>query len=406
MRPCTSPTRPRSVPLSSAKRCSAAAQIDGLGFLDQRADPEDPRAAVDGAARRRPRPPRGARAAGSRVSIGWRPGGFSVEAGDVEIAIDASSSGCAGSGSRSSTADVDWRALGGQGEALLARRSGAARRSPRAPRSRNAHPPAPAHACRRRAGSRPSARPASSALARLALVAPGQQARLARPAAAARGSSVARCWRARISVGAINAAWRAGLDRVQHGQQRDDGLAAADIALQQAQHAVRRAMSASISAMRRGLRRRSARKGRAASACSRSRRCRRARGPRARRWRARTRAQRQLVGQQLVIGEPLARRRRRARDRRRSAAHARPASAARQAGQPWRRRGRIDPFRQLRGAGRRRRRMALPRSFGVSPAVRRIDRLDRLQRRHLGGRARRSRDGPSAAGRRSARPGR
>ena len=32
---------------------------------------------------------------------------------------------------------------------------------------------------------------------------------------------------------------RAGLDRARHGEQRDDGLAAADIALQQAQHAMR-----------------------------------------------------------------------------------------------------------------------------------------------------------------------
>ena len=32
---------------------------------------------------------------------------------------------------------------------------------------------------------------------------------------------------------------RAGLHRARHGEQRDDGLAAADIALQQAQHAMR-----------------------------------------------------------------------------------------------------------------------------------------------------------------------
>ncbi len=41
---------------------------------------------------------------------------------------------------------------------------------------------------------------------------------------------------------------RAGLDGGGHGEQRDNGLAAADIALQQTQHALRFARSASISA--------------------------------------------------------------------------------------------------------------------------------------------------------------
>ena len=59
---------------------------------------------------------------------------------------------------------------------------------------------------------------------------------------------VARCWRARISVGAMIGGLPPGLDRAGHGEERDDGLAGADIALQEPQHARRRrAMSARIS---------------------------------------------------------------------------------------------------------------------------------------------------------------
>ena len=61
-------------------------------------------------------------------------------------------------------------------------------------------------------------------------------------------SSVAKCWRARISVGAISAACPPASTARGHGQQRNDRLAGADIALQQAQHALGRAMSAPISA--------------------------------------------------------------------------------------------------------------------------------------------------------------
>ena len=60
-----------------------------------------------------------------------------------------------------------------------------------------------------------------------------------KPAAAASGAMVARCWRARISVGAIKAACRPGLVDGRGGEQRHDGLAGADVALQQAQHALR-----------------------------------------------------------------------------------------------------------------------------------------------------------------------
>ena len=59
-----------------------------------------------------------------------------------------------------------------------------------------------------------------------------------KPAPRARGSMRSKCWRARISVGAISAACRPASSGARHGQERDDGLARADVALQQAQHAL------------------------------------------------------------------------------------------------------------------------------------------------------------------------
>ena len=60
-----------------------------------------------------------------------------------------------------------------------------------------------------------------------------------RPAASASGPIEAKCCRARISVGAIIAACAPAFNHVRHRQQRHDGLAGADIALQQPQHAFR-----------------------------------------------------------------------------------------------------------------------------------------------------------------------
>ena len=68
------------------------------------------------------------------------------------------------------------------------------------------------------------------------LVAAGEQRERAGPAAAS-GARRSKCWRARISVGAISAAWRPASTAPGHGEQRHRGLAGADIALQQAQHA-------------------------------------------------------------------------------------------------------------------------------------------------------------------------
>ena len=51
-----------------------------------------------------------------------------------------------------------------------------------------------------------------------------------------RAPSVSACWFASSSVGTISAACAADLHRDQHGEQRDHGLAAADIALEQPEH--------------------------------------------------------------------------------------------------------------------------------------------------------------------------
>ena len=83
----------------------------------------------------------------------------------------------------------------------------------------------------------PSSRPASVALRSRPFSRPVRIATRS-PARSASGAMVAKCWRARISVGAISAACAAGLDRARHGEQRHHRLAGADIALQQAQHAL------------------------------------------------------------------------------------------------------------------------------------------------------------------------
>ena len=59
-----------------------------------------------------------------------------------------------------------------------------------------------------------------------------------RPARAASGAMVAKCWRARISVGAISAAWPPASTARAMASSADHRLAGADIALQQAQHAL------------------------------------------------------------------------------------------------------------------------------------------------------------------------
>ena len=59
------------------------------------------------------------------------------------------------------------------------------------------------------------------------------------PAAAASGAMVAKCCRARISVGAMKAACRPASITCRRRNQRDHGLAGTDVAVQQPQHALR-----------------------------------------------------------------------------------------------------------------------------------------------------------------------
>ena len=222
---------------ASAKRSSAAARSIVFGFLDQRADPVDPLAVVERAADRvdhfvEPLERHGAgvdRLAAGRLlaQLARRP-----------CRRNRSAPACAGSASRSCTSMSTASPLRGERQALvhaeavllvddgereiaerdvlLEQRVGADERcrSRRAAR-RVEHLGALACRARGRSGSRRAGRP---------------------PRRAAR--CVARCWRARISVGAISAAWPPGLDHGRGGEQRHHGLAGADVALQQPQHAL------------------------------------------------------------------------------------------------------------------------------------------------------------------------
>ena len=180
-------------------------EVDRLGFLDQRADPVDAGAARDRALQAVGDLVAGARAArrGCR-SAGGRPA--SRSGARRRVAIGGQHQG-ARDRRRGHHQQVDAGALVGQRQALLRRRSGAARRPRRGADRRRPHPPAPAHGCRRPASARPPPGRASDRVARLALVAAGEQRDLACPAACSSGSMVAKCWRARISVGASSAAW-------------------------------------------------------------------------------------------------------------------------------------------------------------------------------------------------------
>ena len=172
----------------------------------------------------------------------------------------------------------------------------------------------------------------------------------------------------------------AGLDRVEHGEQRHHRLAAADIALQQPQHARRRRHVGGDLGERLAAAPRSARRAGRAITLSRSAALglERAAGQ-APLMRPHQR-DRELVGQQLV-------------DRRGAGAPAPPgsrsaalcgacaaSSASRQAGQLCAREiGRRRAIPADRARGRARRRPPSAPSRRLKPAVRRIDRLDRLQ---------------------------
>ena len=189
----------------------------------------------------------------------------------------------------------------------------------------------------------------------------------------------------------------------QHRQQRDHGLAAADIALQQAQHAVRLPPCRRRSRPAPALAPVSAKRSRPRPA---SQVAGAGDQPAARR-RAACAHQRYAPA-----GSPGARHRQaarapgcRGRDRRRSAARARAASASRQPGQPLAlaQAGSIHSG----SSGARSSAAATPRAHDArrQPGGQRIDRLDGRQPRRLVRRRRRSRDAPSACRRRhSTRP--
>ena len=123
------------------------------------------------------------------------------------------------------------------------------------------------------------------------------------PAARASGAMVAKCWRARISVGAMNAACRPASITVGGGEQRDHGLARADIALQQPQHALR-LRQVGDDVVDRALLRRRERIGQGGDdAPAQPPSPALPRPPRLRIW-ARSKRQRELAGEKFVIGKP------------------------------------------------------------------------------------------------------
>ena len=95
--------------------------------------------------------------------------------------------------------------------------------------------PGSARACRPRAAprrSRCASRAAACSFARSALVSSTTRT----PSSAQSPSIVRKCCSASVSVGAISAPWRPCLDRAQERVERDDGLARADVALEQPLH--------------------------------------------------------------------------------------------------------------------------------------------------------------------------
>ena len=371
--------RPAGRPNRRARRCRRARSTR----CDDLIEPlERQRARVDGLAARPASP------AGARHRDRHRP----------------SASGCAGSASRSSPGrrrPGPWPPASGAD----ARRSDAARRSPRAPRSANATsswnsawvPTAsaisPARQARRAAPSRAAA-----------LVAPGQQRELHARCRAPAARCVAQML-ARQDLGRRHAAppgrrprprsaWRAAPPRVlplptSPCSRRSMRVSARHVGVDLGQRA------ASAPAVRR--------KGRAASRLAAQPAVAGDAAARAgRRWRARTRRERQLVGQQLVdrpgAGAPAYRAPGRASLLR--LVHGCERGAPGRPTLPLEI-GRVLPFRQFGCAGERPRGSPCPAAFGVDARGQGIDRLDLLERSRAPRAARCSRDGPSA-GRRAA----
>ena len=237
MRPWTSPTRSPNSGLERGVALLRGGQVGDLRFLDQRADPVD-------LGRRRRRP---ARRRGHHLVEPLerhRPGVDRLAARPASRSgarrpcrRRRSAAGCAGSASRSSPARRrrgPCRPAAGAG----GRRSGAARRSRPARGRGRRRPPGTGHGCRRRCRPRPSAR-LRAISARAPCPCRGRSAGTTSTPAASASGSMRRGVLARQDLGRRHqGGLAAGLDRGQHGHQRDHRLAAADVALQQAQHAL------------------------------------------------------------------------------------------------------------------------------------------------------------------------
>ena len=175
---------------------------------------------------------------------------------------------------------------------------------------------------------------------------------------------------------------RAGLDRGRHGEQRDDRLAAADIALQQTQHAMRAREIGVDLGERAGLRAgqlegegvedRVAQLARSSEPPPRT-----PLEPRA------DHGERKLIGEQLVISEPRPRWRR----RQKIGLGLRRMQARKRLGERrpglLRQEGRVDPFRQRRQVLKRLADRLAQRRIGETGGQR-IDRLMQRQRRRAG----------------------
>ena len=240
-----------------------------------------------------------------------------------------------------------------RGPCAGARRSGAARRPRRGGGRGRPRPSGRARGCRPGWRSRrPRARRACAARS-APLSRPVRRSRRT-PAASASGASEARCWRARISVGAISAAWPPASTAASMASSATSVLPDADVALQQAVHPQGRGHVGGDLGDRAGLG-----GGRGVGQGGESPASRRRPSPRVAKPLGALHAgagerEGHLVGEQLVVGEPLAGRARPARGRRGGRGRGRAASAARQSGHPRRRdEARLDPFRQLGGAGQR-----------------------------------------------------
>ena len=178
------------------------------------------------------------RSSGTARGVDGLPSGRLLQqARGIEIAIGRHHQG-ARDRRRGHHQHVGGLALARPAPAADARRSDAARRSRRGARSRNATSSWNSAWVPTASAISPDSRGRpGSPCARRALVGARSAARAARPPPWRAAAIVARCWRARISVGASSAAWQPASSRGQHGEQRHHRLAAADIALQQAEHA-------------------------------------------------------------------------------------------------------------------------------------------------------------------------